>query len=285
MGNSNSQVFDNSVKTQNDDNILYMILVRHGLSYNNYLKDASLCGMLKSASHIGLTTFEKHCAADLTLPGRVQARAIGQVFASDVSDIYRKAVFCSQMERAIETAAEANVGMRKVDKAYGNSIVPVPYFYEVNPNVCITPPSTEMFADCAKRTGTVLKDEFPIQTWHDSIQSHGFETLQSKFKETSLPFIKRQVGNKWAIVVGHGRHIRKMLGWWHILLNTEPVFVAYNVSTQKLEHIWCMQMHTEYVTIPRDCVLTVKDHAEASAKYKHVCDSDSKYRYHKFIPR
>lgn len=287
MGSSLSnmdQFNDDEVKLQKDPNVLYMIIVRHGMSYNNYMKQTSCLGFHRSASHIGWTMYKRHCDAPLTLPGRHQARTIGNVLASDVSGIYRKAIFSSQMERAIETALELNAGLRKVDKTYKNTIVPVPFFQEVTANLCISQPSEQRFKVHTDRTRTRVKNSFDATIWKKSTDSSGFDSLQSNFKKITLPWIKRQVGHKWAVLVGHGKHIRMMLNLICKISNAEPIFVMYNLKTMQFEYIWQMPMHVENVIISHNEVLALDDKAEVCNLYSDVC-TDVEYQYPIFKPK
>lgn len=257
---------------------LNMIFVRHGLSYNNYLKATSLMMCLQRCP-FGWTFYEKHCDAPLTLPGRKQARSVGKILARE-RNLYRGAVFCSQMERTVETAMELNAGAREVDSSFGNSVVPVPFFQEVSRNLCVSTPTEQRFRSHANRTRTKLVDRFRAPDWIKSKESSGFYQVNPLFESHTLPLLKRMVGNKTAVVVGHGQHIRRMLNLGDRLKNSEGVRVTYNLSSQKVERIERVDWSPRMEHTPRSEVLARDSSRERIENlYIDTCRSDLSYSY------
>lgn len=280
---------------------LRLILVRHGLSYNNYMKAESLMGCLPLHRSVrptctGWTFHERHGDAELTLPGRHQARHIGRVLGAMVmegkaGDVHTGCVFCSQMARAMESAMEISAGLREatggedLPEGAGAAVVPIPYFSEITSGTRVQTPSTERFAESARRTRCHMVDRFSPGTWRASNGTTGFHDLQRSLKDISLPEIKRIVGDKAAILVGHGKHMRAMLGLHCASLqNAEPLTATYRLGTQTFEGVRRLPLRTSTRRMTCNEVMAEGDREAAAARYDGPCDPRRVYTYTVYEP-
>ena len=236
-----------------DPRYLRILFVRHGESLNNVLQSVYPFLKLGWCWEGGLYRAHPHPDAPLTMAGVQQARSAGEFVFSGLN-VFSDAVFCSEMTRAIETAAHAG-GVAGVKR-----VAVVPYFSEISSKVGrrVRPPLSSRHEEALRGSATSLDGTlFPPEVWRRSASCAGdFRSSSALFQEQSLPRIKEIVGARVAVVVGHGRFLRCLLGLWTRIPNTGVIRADYDFERRKFKNVRVLPLVARRHTVPR-CIDSV----------------------------
>lgn len=241
---------------------MQILFVRHGLSTNNFFRSISLCGF--AADGCRVRKLEHHCNAPLTLPGKDQAIAIGEILGelNQKLELYTRQVFTSDMARAVQTAAHIVVGWRKSSPIAPSIVAPLPFLSEMGSDNCITrQQETHDFLNtwgCKLDYGTFSDDVWALSQKHSGNFGKSREHLQKRV----LPWLRARLNTTSSpsatpVVVCHGRYLRHLLGTkWRRFENTQPVVATYDFNTGKFKDVRPFVLPKTTKTLERKDVLS-----------------------------
>ena len=241
-----------------------ILFVRHGLSQNNLMKQIGSTGYTLDGCR--LVKLPHHCNAPLTMPGREQALAVGELLGNQANErkLYTGAIFTSDMNRAIQTAGCLSLGWRRAQPHGPRSVRVLPFFSEMGGHNCIV--RRQEVQEYLQSWGCDLDyGGFPTKQWASSQELSGdFDRSARQFRRHVLPWLRERVASNGQpaavpVVVCHGRYIRYLLGMWSRLDNTQPVLAVYDAETDSFTGYQVLAPNFEMRQTPTNQALTRHD--------------------------